>query len=88
MGKVKDMDSREYRMAQMSDLISDISSAINQLSITMRRLSDMQEEFDERTRRESEVQSTIDNSEFTKDLGRMIDDAFVRELGQRPQGKI
>tara|TARA_E500000305_G_scaffold38495_1_gene29513 strand:+ start:2326 stop:2592 length:267 start_codon:yes stop_codon:yes gene_type:complete len=88
MGKVKDMDSREYRMAQMSDLISDISSAINQLSITMRRLSDMQEEFDERTRRESEVQSTIDNSEFTKDLGRMIDDAFVRELGQRSQGKI
>ena len=88
MGRVKDRDSREYRMAQMSDRISDISSAINQLSITMERLSDMQEEFDARIQRESEVQSTIDNSEFTKDLGRMIDDAFVRELGQRPRGKI
>lgn len=47
MGKVKDMDSKEERMAQIHDAIQDLQHAVSGLKDRYRNLVDLKQRIDE-----------------------------------------
>ena len=58
MGKVKDMDSKELRLAQIYDAIQDLQQAVSDLKARYRNLVDLEQRIDEGFANELEQKST------------------------------
>lgn len=60
MGKVKDMDSKEERMAQIHDAIQDLQQAVSDLKIRYRNLVDQEQRRDESYANEMKQNSIVE----------------------------
>tara|TARA_R110002020_G_scaffold35824_4_gene107989 strand:+ start:2128 stop:2313 length:186 start_codon:yes stop_codon:yes gene_type:complete len=58
MGKVKDMDSKELRLAQIYDAIQDLQQAVSDLKARYRNLVDLEQRIDEGFANELKQKST------------------------------
>lgn len=58
MGKVKDMDSKELRLAQIYDDIQDLQQAVSDLKARYRNLVDLEQRIDEGFANELKQKST------------------------------
>tara|TARA_R100000808_G_C2145451_1_gene153268 strand:- start:2155 stop:2340 length:186 start_codon:yes stop_codon:yes gene_type:complete len=58
MGKVKDMDSKELRLAEIYDAIQDLQQAVSDLKIRYRNLVDLEQRIDEGFANELKQKST------------------------------
>ena len=58
MGKVKDMDSKEERMAQIHDAIQDLQQAVSDMKAGYRNLVDLEQRIDEGFANELKQKST------------------------------
>ena len=60
MGKVKDMDSKEERMAQIHDAIQDLQQAVSDLKMRYRSLVDQEQSRDESYANEMRQNSAVE----------------------------
>lgn len=60
MGKVKDMDSKEERMAQIHDAIQDLQQAVSDLKIRYRNLVDQEQHREESYANEMKQNSVVE----------------------------
>lgn len=60
MGKVKDMDSKEERMAQIHDAIQDLQQAVSDLKMRYRSLVDQEQSRDESYANEMKQNSVVE----------------------------
>jgi|DEB0MinimDraft_4_1074332.scaffolds.fasta_scaffold00194_3 uncharacterized protein YoxC len=60
MGKVKDMDSKEERMAQIHDEIQDLQQAVSDLKMRYRNLVDQEQRRDESYANEMKQNSVVE----------------------------
>jgi len=60
MGKVKDMDSKEERMAQIHDAIQDLQQAVSDLKMRYRNLVDQEQRRDESYANEMKQNSVVE----------------------------
>ena len=60
MGKVKDMDSKEERMAQIHDAIQDLQQAVSDLKMRYRNLVDQEQRWDESYANEMKQNSVVE----------------------------
>jgi|TARA_B100001778_G_C18028361_1_gene379818 uncharacterized protein YoxC len=58
MGKVKDIDSKELRLAEIYDAIQDLQQAVSDLKIRYRNLVDLEQRIDEGFANELKQKST------------------------------
>lgn len=60
MGKVKEMDSKEERMAQIHDAIQDLQQAVSDLKMRYRSLVDQEQRRDESYANEMKQNSVVE----------------------------